>query len=334
MFSHGPPAPHFVENQSNCPYLFRMVRRVMLTVCLVVPVLASGQKKGTYDFLRLEAGARIAALSGSSVALTDDPNVLFSNPGTLPTLSAPSASAGFLKHLLDVNSGTLVYGQSIGQYGTVAGGIVFVDYGSFDKTDESFNVLGSFGARDLALVGGWGMALNENVSVGASLKFIYSSIAEYSSTGLGLDLGALYRLADKRISVGASILNLGTQLSTYAGTRENLPLDITIGGSIQPEHLPAVLSLAFHKLNETDDGLFSRFSAFSLGAEFLLSQHIQLRAGYSNEKRKDLKLGTSSGLAGFAFGGGVRFSGYLVDYAFTSYGSIGGLHRISLGMTF
>ena len=306
----------------------------MLLIALLLPALALGQRKGTYDFLRLEAGARVAALNGTSVSLTDDPNLLFSNPGSLPTLSSPSASAGFLKHLLDVNSGNLVYAQSIGEYGTVAGGIIFVDYGSFDETDESFNVLGSFGARDLALVGGWGTSLNEQTSVGASLKFIYSSIADYSSTGLALDLGVLYRIPEERITLGASILNLGTQLSTYAGTREILPLDIKIGVSIQPQHLPAVLSLNFHKLNEADDGFFSRFAAFSVGAEFLLSENIRLRAGYNNERRTDLKLGSSSGLAGFAFGGGIKVSDYLVDYAFTSYGSIGGLHRISLGMTF
>lgn len=311
-----------------------MVARLLLVVSLMLPLAAWAQDKGTYDFLRLEAGARVAALSGTSVSLTDDPTLLFSNPGTLPTLSKPSASAGFLKHLLDVNSGNLVYGQAIGSAGTIAGGIVFVDYGSFDETDESMNVVGSFGARDLAFVGGWGMALNEQTSVGASLKFIYSSIASYSSSAMALDLGVLYRLMDERITIGASLLNLGTQLSTYAGTRESLPLELKAGMSIQPEHLPAVLSLSFHKLNEADDGFFSRFSSFSIGAEFLLSENIRLRGGYNNEKRSDLKLGTSSGLAGFAFGGGVKISSYLVDYAFTSYGSIGGLHRISLGMTF
>lgn len=311
-----------------------MVARLLLVVSLMLPFVAWAQDKGTYDFLRLEAGARVAALSGTSVSLTDDPTLLFSNPGTLATLSKPSASAGFLKHLLDVNSGNLVYGQAIGSAGTIAGGIVFVDYGSFDETDESMNVVGSFGARDLAFVGGWGMALNEQTSVGASLKFIYSSIASYSSSAMALDLGVLYRLMDERITIGASLLNLGTQLSTYAGTRESLPLELKAGMSIQPEHLPAVLSLTFHKLNEADDGFFSRFSSFSIGAEFLLSENIRLRGGYNNEKRSDLKLGTSSGLAGFAFGGGVKISSYLVDYAFTSYGSIGGLHRISLGMTF
>ena len=311
-----------------------MVTRTVLIAAVLMPLAGLAQDKGTYDFLRLETGARIAALSGTSVSLTDDPNLLFSNPGTLATLSKPSASAGFLKHLLDVNSGNIVYGQSIGSSGTVAAGIVFVDYGSFDETDESMNVLGSFGARDLALVGGWGMALNDETSVGASLKFIYSSIASYSSSAAALDLGILYRLVEQRITIGASLLNLGTQLSTYAGTRESLPLELKAGVSVQPEHLPAVLSLTFHKLNEADDGFFSRFSSFSIGAEFLLSENIRLRGGYNNEKRSDLKLGTSSGLAGFAIGGGVRISTYLVDYAFTSYGSIGGLHRISVGMTF
>jgi hypothetical protein len=54
--------------------------------------------------------------------------------------------------------------------------------------------------------------------------------------------------------------------------------------------------------------------------------------GYSNEQRKELKMGTGAGLAGISLGGGIILGDYVVDYAYNSYGSIGGLHRISIGM--
>ncbi len=301
---------------------------------LLGAVSAFAQSGTTYDFLRLDVGARAAALNGSFVSMADDPNLLFYNPAALTSIAQPSASAGFLKHLLDVNSGNLVYSQSVSDLGTFAAGILFVDYGSFDRTDESMNVLGSFGARELALVIGGGRQIASNTSVGLSAKYIYSSIADFSSSAVALDVGFFYEIPSELITIGASVLNLGTQLSTYGGTSESLPVDVKVGITKRPEHLPVLLNLDFHKLNESGGTFFDRFSAFTIGAEFLMSESVRLRFGYSNEKRKELKLGNTSGLAGFSLGGGIRFSQYLVDYAFNSYGKIGALHRISVGIVF
>jgi hypothetical protein len=52
--------------------------------------------------------------------------------------------------------------------------------------------------------------------------------------------------------------------------------------------------------------------------------------GYDSEKRKEFKIGTTTGLAGFSFGVGFKISDYNFDYAFTSMGSIGSLHRIGI----
>jgi len=94
------------------------------------------------------------------------------------------------------------------------------------------------------------------------------------------------------------------------------------------------LNLNFHKLNESQNSFFDRLSAFSIGAEFLMSESVRLRVGFDNEKRRELKLGTTSGMAGFSFGGGILVQDYVIDYALNSYGKIGSIHRISVGMNF
>lgn len=296
--------------------------------------MALAQGGGTYNFLRNEVGARAAGLNGSFVSMMNDPNLVFYNPAALPTLTKPSASAGFLKHLLDVNGGHISYGQHIEDVGTVAAGIIFVDYGSFTETDESFNELGTFGATDLAFVAGIGRQFDEVTTFGAGIRFIYSSIANSKSAAVALDLGVLYQIPSENITIGASILNLGTQINSYIETRESLPLDLKVGITKRPEHLPVLLNLNFHKLNESHEAFLDRFSSFSLGAEFLMSESVRLRLGYNNEQRKELKLGNSAGLAGFALGGGIAIGEYLVDYAFNSYGKIGGLHRVSIATSF
>jgi len=303
-------------------------------ICLlfVVANVASAQRTTTFDFLRLDMNARAAALNGSFVSMTNDPNLLYYNPAGLATLEHPSASASFLKHLLDVNAGSLTYGQEFTGIGTFAAGVIFVDYGSFTETDESMNVLGTFSARELALSAGWGILLEENMYVGASIEFISSSIASFSASALALGAGILCQIPSEMITIGASLLHAGAQTGTYGGIRESLPLELTVGITKKPEHLPAYINLNFHKLTDRADSFLDRFGSFSIGVEFLMSESTRLRAGYDNEKKRELKLGTGSGLAGFSFGGGILIKEYLIDYSFNSYGKIGGMHRISIGV--
>lgn len=309
-----------------------MKKLIIALVCVLPLSLLSAQSKGTYSFLRNEVSARAAGLNGSFVSMTDDPNVLFYNPAALPTISGAKGSVGFFKHLLDANGGHLAYTQFIEGIGSVGAGVTFLDYGSFTETDESMNTLGTFGATDIAFVVGWGTRVDEFTTVGANGKVIYSSIAGIKSSALAIDLGAMYQIPSENITIGASILNLGAQINSYLNTKESLPLDIKIGITKRPEHLPVLLNLNFHKLNESQDTFFQRFSSFSIGAEFLMSESVRLRVGYNNEQRKELKLGSSTGLAGISLGGGILINDYIVDYAFNSYGKIGGLHRISIGM--
>jgi len=306
---------------------------ILFATLLVFHSAGLGNGKGTYSFLRNDVGARAAGLNGSFVSMTNDPNSIFYNPAALATITQPKGSVGFLKHLLDVNGGHLSYAHSLEGIGTIGGGIIFLDYGSFTETDESMNVLGTFGARDLAFVVGLGRSIDEVTSVGVNAKLIYSSIANTSSFAVALDAGVLYQIPAENITLGASILTLGTQVNAYQQTKESLPLDVKIGITKRPEHLPVLLNLNFHKLNESQDDFLQRFSSFSLGAEFLMSESVRLRVGYNNEQRKELKLGTSAGLAGISLGGGILFGDYVLDYAFNSYGKIGGLHRITLGMS-
>lgn len=310
-----------------------MRKSLVFSMALLFPLAQSlAGERGTYDFLRNDVSARAAGLNGSFVSMTNDPNSLFYNPGVLPTLTRSKASLGYLKHLLDVNGGSLSYTRPLEGIGTLGGGITFLHYGSFSETDESNNILGTFSAMDLALLGSIGASVDEQTSVGASIKFIHSTIAGLTSSALALDLGILYQIPSENLTIGASLLNVGGQLSSFRSTKEPLPLELKVGITNRPEHLPVLLNLNFHKLNDSQENILDHFSAFSIGAEFLMSESFRLRLGYSNEKRKELKLGTSAGLAGFSLGGGILVGEYMVDYSFNAYGKIGGLHRISIGM--
>ena len=309
-----------------------MKYRIVCIGFLIPASFSVAQENGTYDFLRLDMNARAAALNGSFVSMTNDPNLLYYNPSGLPTLEHPAASVSFIKHLLDVNAGSVTYAQRYEDLGTFAAGIAYINYGSFDRTDESMNILGSFSASELALTAGWGTEVAENTLFGGSIELVYSSIAGYRSAAVGLGAGILYQIPSEMITLGASLRHLGTQLNAYAETSENLPLSLSVGITKRPEHLPVYLNLNFHKLTEKAEDFLDRFAAFSFGAEFLMSETLRLRVGLDNEKKRELRLGSGSGLAGFSLGGGLIIGEYTVDYSYNSYGKIGGLHRVSVGM--
>lgn len=285
----------------------------------------------TYAFLRNDVGARAAALGGSFITGVDDPNLIFYNPAGLGSLGSRRISFGFFKHLLDINSGYASFGTEVPGFGFVGAGVVYINYGDFRRTDEDGQDLGTFGAGEFAASVAYAGELHPQVVYGVGAKFIYSSIAEYHSSGAALDFGLQY-LVNRQLILGASVLNLGTQIDPYITTKEDLPLDVRAGISIYPEHLPAVVMISITKLNEDQDKFFDRLRAFAVGVEFSASSNVQLRAGYNNEKRRELKLGASSGLAGLSLGGGITFGTYTLDYSYNSYGEIGALHRVSLGL--
>src|SRR5512147_3087390 len=143
-------------------------RCIGLTVAagLILLVAPSGSPAGsnpTYAFLKTETGARAAALAGSFVSVTNDPNGIFYNPASLFTVDGKRGSVGFFKHLLDINGGHIAYSQEIEDVGRFGAGILYLDYGDFTETDESGNELGSFGAGDLAAIVGYSAQLEENL---------------------------------------------------------------------------------------------------------------------------------------------------------------------------
>lgn len=308
--------------------------RNIITLVIILVGFAQVKAQGVYEFLRLDASPRAAALAGSFVANNDDPNVIFYNPAGINNLQKRPVSFSFLKHLLDINYASLAFSSEAGNYGRFAAGVQYINYGDFTRANDFGNKTGSFGAGDFALSVGYSNRLDNNFNYGANIKFIYSKLADRSSVGLATDLGLQYLIPDKKWSFGFSILNVGSQVSQYYNTAEDLPLDMQIGFSKELQHVPFKFYFSLKKLNEAGEGFSDRFSSFLFGWEITLSDAVQLRVGYDNEKRDELKLGTSAGLGGFNFGVGINIDKYNFDYAFSSMGSIGALHRIGITTTF
>jgi len=289
------------------------------------------QTNTTYNFLRLDVGARASSLSGSFTSTENDVNVIFYNPAGLASVKDKQASVGFYKYLLDVNSGNAAYVQKYKDLGYVGVGIQYINYGSFDKYDVNSVNQGTFGASDIALSLGYGNVY-ENLFYGANLKLIYSSYDVYKSTAVAADLGVMYKFPKAFLTIGASLLNAGAQISAYQDYKEKLPLDLRFGITKKLENSPLTINLGLYALNESYDKFFDRFKNITVGGEFEISHAINLRIGYDNQLRQELKTGNAIGIGGFSAGLGVKLKEkYQIDYAFNSLGKIGSTHRVNVG---
>ena len=304
----------------------KKIVQIILLLTLTTSIFA----QETFNFLRLDHSPRAAALAGSFVANNDDPNVMFYNPAGISFLKEKPISFSYLFHLLDINSASVSYSQEFEGIGRFAAGIQYINYGTFDEATIDGIKTGEFGAGELAMLVGYANELDDNFFYGANVKFIYSGIADRSSMGLAVDLGLHYSIPEERWNFGFSILNLGSQITQYYNTTEELPLDIRFGFSKSLAHLPFTFFASLNKLNKEYDSFGDRFQQFTFGGEFKISKVIKLRFGYDNEKRKEYKIGGTSGIAGFNLGVGILVSNYNFDYAFSSMGQIGALHRIGI----
>jgi hypothetical protein len=314
---------------------------LLFLLSIASPALAQSDETSSraaiYEFLNIPVNPRAAAMGNAFVAMKNDQNTLFSNPAALATLQTDSlgrsykVSAGFLKHIKDINEGFISFGAPadtlFGISGGFAAGVQYIDYGTFDGRDINAVSTGEFGAQELSVNFGYGGDFR-GIHFGLGAKFISSnlvsgsSVQDYSSIGGALDAGLFYEYEPLLMTFGVSALNIGTQFSTYAGVDEPLPFNLQIGVSKRLERLPLTLHVAFRRLSRDREGrnLFYALNDFAVGGEFILGKVVRLRFGYENQKRRDLKVPKGSGLAGFSVGTGINVKQYQFDVSYNNQG--------------
>jgi hypothetical protein len=338
------------------PPIIRLVLPCLLALAFIAPASAQDIEESgrahIYEFLNVTVNPRAAAMGNSFVAMKNDVSTIFSNPAALSTMSADSSgrdqvvSAGFTKHILDINEGYVAYGMPVkeGAPDRVAAAIQYIDYGTFKGANGVGELTDDFGAREFALTLAYSGIVRDGIRYGAAFKFITSALVTGSSveesrtsSGIAFDLGAFYEYEPLLMTFGLSAMNIGHQLSTYAGLRESLPFNLQFGISKKLERLPLTLHLNFHNLSRDREGrgLFFALNNFSVGGEFVLGKVVRLRFGYDNQLRRDLKVPRGSGIAGFSGGFGLAFKQYTFDYALSDNGyAFQSLHRIGGSMAF
>ena len=335
-----------------------MNRGAILLVFLILTVGLQAQKGGeaTYSFLGLTNAARVAALGGDVVSLNDDDiNLVFHNPALLSSGMHNHLNLNYVNYFAGVNFGYASYGYSREGLGNFAAGMHYVDYGTFDQTDELGVELGTFRASEYALNLFYSRSILDTfLTAGINLKPIFSSFERYNSLGIAVDVGLIYHNPASLTTIGLVARNLGTQLTTYTGTRERLPFELQAGITQGLAHAPFRFNITYqhlerwdltytspldvenNTLNETVQR--SSFDVFGdrlmrhlvFGVEFLLGENFHFDMGYNYKRRQEMKVNARPGLVGFSWGFGFKISKFHIAFGRASYHLAGGSSHFSL----
>lgn len=321
----------------------------LLAICFVLPTALLAQTGGnsTYAFLKLPNAARSAALGGDVISIADnDLNFAYHNPALLTPDMNNSFVMNYVNYIADINIGYLSYARQFDKAGTFAAGLHYINYGIFTRADIIGNKLGEFTAAEYALNLMWAKPLDDHLSLGVTLKPVYSQLDRYKSFGLAFDLGLLYRASNGRTSGGLVAKNIGYQIKAYhEGNHEPLPFDLQLGISHRLAHAPFRFTLLFHHLDEWDltytnpnnddqidpftgeveekrgvDAFFNKaIRHVSVGVEVLPTENFHIDLGMNFLRREEMKIDSRPYLTGLSIGFGFKLNRFHISYGRAAY---------------
>ncbi|MCZ2100689.1 MAG: type IX secretion system protein PorQ [Chitinophagales bacterium] len=336
-----------------------------LKTLIILLIIAHGlsaqiESKYAYSFLTLPPSARVTALGGLlPTVMDDDITLALSNPASLNDKMHNQLAFAHNFHFADIQNGYVAYGRKLEKPDIHAHiGVQYISYGDFDYADILGHQDGTtFKAGETALVIGASKNIAERISAGINVKGVFSHLEQFTSTGIVADLGINYFKDSSDFILSFVVKNLGTEITTYNGTRFGTPLDIQIGISKRLRHLPFRFSIIAHQLQHgniryddpdlkvktdlfgedvkensfknTVDNVF-RHLVFS--GEFLLGKHenLRIRGGYNHLRRQELSLSTFRSLAGFSLGFGIKISYFKLDYGVGYHHVAGATNHITI----
>jgi len=325
-----------------------MNQKVVFLLVFLSSLLANAQIGGryAYQFLNLTTSPRMAALGGKVITNYDyDPTQALVNPASINPAMDNQLSVNYINYFADINYGSVAYAYSWDRRTQVIhAGVTYVNYGSFDGYDEQGNPTNSFSGGEVALSIGHARNIAfTNFHLGGNIKFISSTLEQYSSFGIALDLGAMYVYEAWDLNISLVGRNIGTQITTFDEIREPLPFELIAGISQTLMHVPLrwhitlenlqVWNIAFANPNnaQTDleggvteenitfiDDIF-RHAIF--GIELFPDKGFNVRLGYNVRRAQELRIIEKRAFAGLSAGFSVKFNKLRLSYTFAKYSS-------------
>ena len=292
-----------------------------------------------YHFLKLPSSPLLTAAGGVNVSYkTPEVSLTANNPALLTPELSSQLNVSFNAFLAGIKIYSLTGAHYVKNINTTFGGhIYYVDYGTLPATDAAGNITGEFRPVDYVVQLSAAQKYLDKWTYGGSIKFINSAYQQYHSNGIAIDFGVLFFDSAKQLSLSFVAKNMGLQLSSFAGEKEDLPFDLQVGITKKLSKAPFGFSLTAQQLhrfhlqyNDTafnNENRFSHpssihkfFNHFILATHLYLGQNLEATFGYNHLRRQELSIpDAGNGLAGFSAGLQIKFSKLQIMYARSTY---------------
>ncbi len=267
---------------------------------------AGGVGTTSANFLKIDVGARAAAMGGAFTALADDGSSLYWNPAGITQIENQQFFATYNLWFQSISQGYLSYIFPFGE--SIAGfALNYVDMGKIQGYDEDGFPTHQFGASNVLFQIAYAKKIAAGFSLGISGGYLTDDIDNDQQTAFQANIGLMKSLS--KVNIGFAVQNVGSSLKN-----DPLPLTCKVGLATKISNITLACDAAFPADNEI---------YFCAGLEFPLSQTFTLRGGYRSNQ--DIGSGISAGI-------GFNLNKIILDYAYVPYAELGDTHRISLGM--
>lgn len=258
-------------------------------------------------------GARSAALSGATTALTDDQTATYTNPASIALLSGKDFVLSHHAAIAGARQFQSGWGYGNGRTG-VGLSLGFHTLGGFEtRTGPSLSPIGTFNLFEFNAAFTFGRRITDDLFGGFTTRFLHQDLEADRASGFGFDLGLAYRPAASPITIGASVLNLGT-MDELDAVSSPLPREFRVGAAFR--HGRVLVSADFRTPRFGSNGVLA-------GAEVRPIPALALRVGYQS----------GHDTRSVSYGLGLTRNNWRIDYAFVpSDLGLEDSHRISIGI--
>ncbi len=292
-----------------------------MLLLIAAPPLRAETGTTALSFLKMDFGARSAAMGGAYCASGDDALAVFYNPAGTALVSRKEILLGHNEWLEGIRNESVAYVQPLEDSSiSIFGGVNALLSGSMDKYDTTGKADGSFSSMEGAGSLGLAAGLGNGYYGGIAAKALSQSADGASAMAWAGDAGLLK--VSGRLRFGLSASNFGSSMK-LGTTAFSLPLMLRGGVSAAIANRIRVSADAV-KAGET-----GVIGAFGAEAELPSNPHeaFYLRGGYRTGRSANAGPGFSAGL-------GLRSGDLRVDYAFVPYGDLGNAHRLTIAFSF
>lgn len=281
---------------------------------------------------RLGVGARAMGMGNAFTALSDDASAIFTNPAGLMLFDNTQFTSMYSKVYEEFQykqlGGTFPVGSGmagVGFVGNSVGGIGLTDistannrpYLTKDATFHDDVYYFSYAENITNYLKP--LKLNGDVLLGGAFKLYAKGspeVAAYEGSGMGADLGMLYKWSPD-ITLGVHYKNFLPHIASmgtikWAGSEDELPSVIKVGSAIHYNQWNLICNVD----SDIDPGL-KKPLLFHLGGEWQPIPYFAFRAGI-DQLNNPQQTGTGV-YSNYSVGCGIQFSGVRFDYAYRSF---------------